>query len=352
MTFELRTESRRFPTPHPEEDGTLRWDATTAVVVTIAAGDHTGLGWTYGHRAATEVIDTVLRSALHDDDLADPPRCWQAMVRACRNVGSTGLVMQAISAVDIALWDLRARTLDVGLTTLWGEMHSRVEVYGSGGFVNEDAEQLRGYVDEWSRLGCRGMKIKIGEAGGTAIERDLSRATALVDQAPTGADCMVDANGAYTRGQAVRVGHELDRMGITWFEEPVTSDDLVGLASLRERLDCDVTAGEYVWNITDAERTAPAVDCLQLDVTRCGGYTAWFRCAGIAAAHHLDVSAHCAPALHTPVAAATPNIRHIEYFADHARLEPHLADGVPEVIDGALKPSASAGHGMTLAAAH
>jgi hypothetical protein len=93
---------------------------------------------------------------------------------------------------------------------------------------------------------------------------------------------------------------------------------------------------------------APAVDCLQLDVTRCGGYTGWLRCAGVAAAAGLQVSAHCAPSLHTPVAAALPGLRHVEWFIDHARLEPLLVEGAPPVVEGALVVGSAPGHGMTL----
>ncbi|MCF8587819.1 enolase C-terminal domain-like protein [Gordonia liuliyuniae] len=350
MPISLRTVVHRFPTPHPEADGTLRWDSTTAVAVTVVNGDHQGFGWTYSHAAAAEVIDTVLRRALDEADVSEPVRCWRAMVDACRNIGATGLVMQAISAVDVALWDLHAQTLGVSLPRLWGRERPAIPVYGSGGFVNEDADTLAANVGDWARSGCAGMKIKIGEAWGSEIGRDLDRARLLTELAPAGVDCMVDANGAYTRGQAVRVGRALDRLGITWFEEPVTSDDVDGLRGLRDRLDCDVTAGEYSWTVDDTERISAAVDCVQLDVTRCGGYTGWFRAAAVAKAHHLQVSAHCAPALHTPVAAATPNLRHIEYFVDHARLEPALADGVPRLADGVLVPNTGPGHGLTAVA--
>jgi L-alanine-DL-glutamate epimerase-like enolase superfamily enzyme len=162
-------------------------------------------------------------------------------------------------------------------------------------------------------------------------------------------ELMVDANGGYTRGQARRVGRQLDDLGVTWFEEPVSSDDLAGLAVLRDALSCDVAAGEYVSEVDEASRLCGAVDCLQLDVTRCGGYTGWLRCAAAAQAHQLDVSGHCAPSLHAVVAAAVPNLRHVEWFVDHARLEPLLVEGAPSVHAGALHPDARAhGHGMTL----
>jgi L-alanine-DL-glutamate epimerase-like enolase superfamily enzyme len=162
---------------------------------------------------------------------------------------------------------------------------------------------------------------------------------------------MVDANGGYRVGQARRVGHDLDELGVTWFEEPVSSDDPDGLALLRRTLRCDVAAGEYAADLYDAAALLPAVDCLQLDATRCGGYTGFLRGATLAAAHNLDVSAHCAPALHAPIAVAVPNLRHVEYFADHARLEPELFDGVARAEAGALHlVPAALGHGLTVAA--
>jgi L-alanine-DL-glutamate epimerase-like enolase superfamily enzyme len=192
------------------------------------------------------------------------------------------------------------------------------------------------------------MKIKIAESWGRRVERDLQRVRLLRELAGDGVELMVDANGGYSRGQAHRVGAALDELGVTWYEEPVSSDDVQGLAVVRDATRCDVTAGEYASDVYDAEALCTAVDCLQLDVTRCGGYTGFLRGAAVAAAHNLEVSGHCAPALHAPVAAAVENLRHIEYFADHARLEPLLADGVPPVVDGGIVPNSSPGHGLAL----
>jgi L-alanine-DL-glutamate epimerase-like enolase superfamily enzyme len=225
-----------------------------------------------------------------------------------------------------------------------------VPVYGSGGFTTLDEDELAEQVAGWREAGCTAMKIKIGESWGTRVERDLLRVRRLRELAGNDTELMVDANGGYTIGQARRVGAVLDELGVRWFEEPVSSDDAEGLHLLRGVLACDVAAGEYVSDVRDAARLLPAVDCLQLDVTRCGGYTGWLRCAGLAAAAGLQVSGHCAPSLHAPVAATLPQLRHVEWFADHARLEPLLADGTPPVLDGALHPGHAPGHGMTPAA--
>jgi L-alanine-DL-glutamate epimerase-like enolase superfamily enzyme len=270
------------------------------------------------------------------------------MHRAGRNLGTRGLFAQALSAVDIALWDLKARLLDIPLAALFGRVRDRVPVYGSGGFTTFDDAQLAEQVAGWRAAGCTAMKIKIGESWGTAVARDLRRVRRFRELAGDDAELMVDANGGYTPGQARRVGAALDELGVGWFEEPLSSDDTAGLGLLRTVLRCDVAAGEYVADEREAARLTPVVDCLQLDVTRCGGYTGWLRCAALAVAAGLRVSGHCAPALHAPVAASLPELRHLEWFADHARLEPLLADGVPEVTGGALQLRDAPGHGMTL----
>ena len=333
---DVRCDVRTFPTPEPEADGTLEWSATTAVVVQLSSSGCTGLGWTYSSAAAAAVIDEHLREVVSGRPAFDVAAGWGAMHRAGRNVGTRGLWLQAMSALDIAWWDLKARLLDVSLPALLGRCRSAVPVYGSGGFTTMSDDELAAQVASWRELGCRAMKIKIGEAWGARVPRDLERVEQLRSLAGPDVALMVDANGAYSRGTARRVGAALDEVGVEWFEEPVSSDDLEGLAYLSAQLRCDVAAGEYVSMVEDLPALLPAVDCVQLDATRCGGYTGFLRGAAIAAAFHRDVSAHCAPTLHAPVAAAVPNLRHVEYFADHARLEPSLVSGAALVHDGAL----------------
>ena len=298
------------------------------------------------------MITDHLAPAITGRDVIDIPGCWSAMHRACRNLGTRGLVMQAISAVDIALWDLKARVLDVSLAALFGRARDTVPVYGSGGFTTLTDTQL---ADQVARLGGRRLHGHEDQDRAVLGHRHRPgprpRQRASRELAGPGVELMVDANGGYTVGQARRVGAALDRLGVVWFEEPVSSDDLTGLAAVRAAVRCDVAAGEYAADLYDVARLCPVVDCLQLDVTRCGGYTGWLRGAAVAQAHNLQISAHCAPALHAPVAAAVPNLRHVEWFIDHARLEPLLVDGAPTVQHGALQPDDRApGHGMTIGA--
>ncbi|CAM3068164.1 mandelate racemase [Mycobacterium intermedium] len=339
------------PTPQPEADGTFQWDATTAVVVHIRAGQASGLGWTYSSPAAAAVVAEQLSKVVTGRSPDDISGTWEAMRRSCRNFGTRGLIMQAISAVDVALWDLKARLRDESLSALLGQTRDTVPIYGSGGFTTLSEAELGEQVAAWRADGCTAMKIKIAQDWGRHIDRDLARVRQLRDLAGDDVTLMVDANGGYTVGQARRVGAALDELGVAWFEEPVSSDDLKGLGVLRLSLKCDVAAGEYVSDLYEARHLAPAVDCLQLDATRCGGFTGWLAGAAIASSHNLQVSAHCAPALHAPLGAAISNLRHIEYFVDHVRLEQLLFDGVPHAANGALTPNTDGpGHGLTLAA--
>jgi L-alanine-DL-glutamate epimerase-like enolase superfamily enzyme len=329
------------PTDAPEADGTLAWDETTLVLVTAKAGGEVGMGWTYAAAAARAVVADVLAGVVVGRNALDVVGAAEAMARAVRNIGRGGIAATAISAVDIALWDLKARLIGLPVASLLGRARIDVPVYGSGGFTSYDEhrtrEQLSGWVEK-DRIPR--VKIKIGESWGGNERRDLERVALARDVIGPDTELYVDANGGYTTGQAVRVADQMTRYGVTWFEEPVSSQDTAGLAAVRSQVEPDVAAGEYSWSLADSARLidAGAVDCLQLDVTRCGGITEFLRGAALAAAHSLQVSAHCAPNLHAHVGAAVVNLRHIEYFHDHQRIEQLLFDGTLDPHGGALAP--------------
>jgi L-alanine-DL-glutamate epimerase-like enolase superfamily enzyme len=349
----VTAEVYEIPTDQPEADGTLAWDSTTMVVVRARAGDCEGIGWTYAGGGAKSVIDEKLTDVVVGGEIASIPAHHEGMVRACRNLGRSGLVACAISAVDIALWDLKARVLDLSLARLWGLCREDAPIYGSGGFTTYSDATTASQLESWvGDQGIGRVKIKIAESWGTRAGRDLDRVALTRRVVGPDVEIYVDANGGYTRKQAIRLGQEMsDTHGVTWFEEPVSSDDLAGLRAVRERCDADVAAGEYGYTPDYFAKliAAGAVDCLQADVTRCGGYTDWFAAAHLAAAHNLSISAHCAPNLHAHAAVCIPNLRHIEYFHDHTRIEHRLFDGALAPRRGALQPDVTApGHGMAL----
>jgi L-alanine-DL-glutamate epimerase-like enolase superfamily enzyme len=164
------------------------------------------------------------------------------------------------------------------------------------------------------------------------------------------AELYVDANGAFSAKEAIRrAGEYVSTWNVRWFEEPVSSADFDGLRLVREHALCDVAAGEYAYVPADFRNLLGCVDCLQADVTRCGGITGMLRVNGLATAHGIDVSGHCAPQLTAQALCGVDRLRHLEYFHDHVRIESMLFDGVLEPVDGALVPDRSRpGHGLEL----
>ena len=159
------------------------------------------------------------------------------MLHACRNLGHPGLAACGISAADVALWDLKARIIGVPLAQLFGLARDDAPIYGSGGFTTYDdattLEQLERWTLEWH---IPRVKIKIGESWGSDPDRDLERVALSRRAIGDELELYVDANGGYGVKQAIRIGRNLvDRFGVTWFEEPVSSDNLVGLRQVRDR---------------------------------------------------------------------------------------------------------------------
>ncbi len=337
----------KIPTDAPESDGTLQWDSTTLVVAEISAGGKTGLGYSYCSEAAAAIVTENLGKHLEGADAFAIPSLWEAMVGAVRNIGWRGVAANAIAAADIALWDLKAKLLDIALSEVLGRAQDRVEVYGSGGFTSYSDGRLAEQLGHWAKdQGCRSVKMKIGRQPAD----DLSRVR-VAHAAIGGARLFVDANGAYSRKQALEFAQDFAEFGIGWFEEPVSSDDLDGLHLIRNRAPAvmDIAAGEYGYEHFYFRRLleAGAVDVLQIDATRCCGYTGFLMAAALARAFSVPISSHCAPAVHLPVAAACSHLRHMEWFHDHVRIEHLLFDGAPEIHNGSVVPDRQRpGHGL------
>jgi L-alanine-DL-glutamate epimerase-like enolase superfamily enzyme len=331
-----------IPTDAPESDGTYKWDKTTIVIVEAHAGGKRGMGYTYGNVATGKLIETLLASTVKGRDAMDVPGCWLAMVEAIRNQGRPGISSMAISAVDAALWDLKARLFDVALVTLLGAVRPGVPIYGSGGFTSYSREQLQGQLHHWVAEGIPRVKMKVGRDPA----RDLQRVSEAREAIGPDTDLFVDANGAYSRKDALALANIFaEEYGVTWFEEPVSSDDLEGLHLIRDRAPAgmDIAAGEYGYSALYFRRMleAEAVDVLQADATRCAGITGFLQAGTLCLARSLSLSAHCAPSLHLHPSCAITNFRHMEYFHDHVRVEHMLFDGVVTPVEGQLHPDHS-----------
>jgi L-alanine-DL-glutamate epimerase-like enolase superfamily enzyme len=338
------------PTDEPESDGTAEWDSTTVVVVELRAGGETGLGYTYAPAAAGKLVEEKLAELVQGRDVLAVGEAWETMASALRSSGRPGIGFCALAAVDQALWDLKARLLGLPLVDLLGRCRDEAPIYGSGGFTSYSLERLRAQLGGWVSEGIPRVKIKVSRDP----ERDPERLDAARQAIGDDTELYVDSNGAFSPKQALRWADRFARdWGVTWYEEPVSSADFAGLRLVRERgpAGLDVAAGEYAYVPADFRNLVEngCVDCLQADVTRCGGITGFLRAGALAAAFGLDVSAHCAPSASVAACCAVPNFRHLEYFHDHVRLEPLLFDGVLEPEGGALKPDRSRpGNGLEL----
>jgi L-alanine-DL-glutamate epimerase-like enolase superfamily enzyme len=335
---DVAAQAYRIPTDAPESDGTFAWDSTTLIVATVTAGNTTGLGYTYGALACRGVIFDVLAAAIRGQDSFDIPGLWSAMRQAVRNIGYAGVCACAISAVDSALWDLKSKYLGLPLTTLLGSARDGVAAYGSGGFTSYEPERLRDQLGDWiERNGCHAVKMKVGREPARDGDRIRQARSAIGE-----AELYVDANGALNRKQALAFARRCEEFGVTWFEEPVSSDDAEGLHLLRDSApaEMDIAAGEYGYDtfyFLHLLQTS-SVDVLQADASRCGGITGFLKAAALAEAFHIPLSCHTAPALHLPAACAAPGLKNIEWFHDHVRIEQELFDGAPELRGGMVRP--------------
>ena len=328
-----------IPTDAPESDGTLAWDSTTVVLVEAHSGGEIGLGYTFAEAAAAAIVRDKLAGVVEGADALAPQAAWAAMAQALRNSVNAGLCRYAISAVDVALHDLKARLLGVSLADLLGRWHDGVALYGSGGFTSYDHAQLRRQAEGWVALGLDRVKIKVGRDPAA----DAHRLGVVRDAIGPDVRLMVDANGAFTPARAVAAAHETYRAhGVTWFEEPVSSEDPDGLRRVRDGAPpgMEIAAGEYATSVFELARLldAGAVDVLQADATRCGGVTGVLQADGLAKARCLPLSAHCAPAISAHVFAACETAVHLEFFHDHVRIESLLFDGTVEPAGGRLVP--------------
>ena len=331
------------PTDAPESDGTFTWDSTTLIIAEAHAGAATGFGYTYGDLGAATVIASTLAPVVVGRSPLDTAAACGAMARAVRNAGRSGIASTAISAVDISLWDLKCRLLNLPLNALIGAIRDDSPIYGSGGFCSYTEERLQRQLAEWVEAGIPRVKMKVGRDRTADAGRVRAARAAIGDDA----ELYVDANGAWNAARAIAMADRFSAAGVSWFEEPVSSDDVDGLRRVRARAPhgMEVAAGEYGYVGRDFLRLIQhgAVDVLQVDATRCGGVTGFLQAAAICDAFAVPLSTHTAPSLHAPLGCAAPTLRHLEYFHDHVRIEQWLFDGAPVARDGALAP-ADRGH--------
>jgi L-alanine-DL-glutamate epimerase-like enolase superfamily enzyme len=337
------------PTKTPESDGTIQWDKTSLVLVEVLAGGKTGLGYSYADTSTALLIDQSLAPRLIGHDALAIGGAWRTMVQQIRNLGRPGIASMAIAAVDNALWDLKGKLLNVSVAALLGIVRPGIRAYGSGGFTSYSDSQLREQLGGWAEAGFLAVKMKIGRDAAA----DIARVHAAREAIGPKVELFVDANGAYTRKQALYQAHRFRDDDVTWFEEPVVADDLKGLRLIRDAgpPGMNIAAGEYGYDSWYFRRMldAGAVDVLQADATRCAGVTGFLLADALCESRFIPLSAHTSPSIHAHACCGTQRAINVEYFYDHARIETMAFDGVLKVTDGLLSPDLSRpGFGLML----
>jgi len=299
------------------------------------------LGFTYASKSAGSLIQEELQSVVVGRDAMDVQAIWQGMVCSLRNLGRPGISAMAIAAVDIAIWDLKARLLQLPLVKLLGQVRPGIPAYGSGGFTSYTIERLQQQLGDWARSGLRCVKMKIGREP----DRDLERVRAAREAIGPETKLFVDANGAYSCKQALEQARAFAEYSVKWFEEPVVSDDVAHLRLVRDRAPASmvIAAGEYGYDLVYFRRMleAGAVDVLQADATRCAGISGFMQAGALSEAFMVPFSAHTAPSIHQHPCCALGRARNVEYFYDHYRIEQMFFDGAAKPIQGELRPDLS-----------
>jgi L-alanine-DL-glutamate epimerase-like enolase superfamily enzyme len=309
------------------------------VLVEVHAGAHTGVGYTYGNAGIAKIVDGMLKEVLLHADALQTAARYADMVAKIRNNGREGMTAMAISALDIALWDLKGKVLQAPVSALIGGARNEIPVYGSGGFTSYTERRLTQQLACWvGDQEIPRVKMKVGRD----VDADPQRVAAARKAIGQDAELFVDANGAYARKQALELGKRFAECNVVWYEEPVYHNDLEGNRFVRDHAPAvmEISNGEYGYAPYDFQRIidAGAADVLQADVTRCGGYSGFLAVDALCEANNLPLSSHCAPYVTVPAAACAKMLRHIEYFHDHVRIEQLFFDGARDPQNGALRP--------------
>lgn len=291
-------------------------DVDVVVVLIRTAGGGEGIGFSYSKRAGGPALfahAAQLAPELVGEDALDTGRLWHKLLWAAASVGRQGVAVQAVAAFDLALHDHKAKAAGLSVAKLLGSYRDSVRGYDTTvGFLSSDIATIVAASERSLARGMGGIKMKVG---GDARE-DLTRVRALRKALGEDVPIMIDANQAWSRAQARRIGRRLEDLDLAWIEEPVDAHDVAGHAALRATLDTPIATGEMLSSATDLLRLldADAVDVLQPDAVRIGGITPYRRVSELADERNVMVAPHFATPLHIHLAAAQPREGWVEWF--------------------------------------
>ena len=299
-----------------------------------------GLGIGQAAPGARQVIESALKDLLLDQDPFCIEKLWSDMFRRVRGYGRKGVAFCALSAVDIGLWDLKAKALGLPLYRLLGPYTDTVPIYGSGGWTNFTTEELVAEMVAYVDQGINRVKMKVGKDFGGSERKDLERVAAVREAVGEDVALYVDANNGYYAKQAVYMAKEFEAYQVGWFEEPVLADDIQGLVDIRRAINIPVASGEHEYTRYGFKELIArgCVDIVQPDVGRVGGVTEWLKVAHMAHAFNLPVAPHAVQLVHLHLACATPNLKVVEYLNTSLETDRVWYTEFPEPRDGMWSP--------------
>lgn len=314
--------------------------------ITTESG-HEGIGFGYSKRAGGPgqfVHAREVAPALIGEDPSDTARIWEKLVWAGASVGRSGLSVQAIAAMDIALWDLKAKRAGLPLAKLLGAHRDAVRCYNtSGGFLHAPIEEVEEKAEALVAGGIGGIKLKVGHPDSAV---DLRRVSRVRERLGDGVPIMVDANQQWDRPTARRMCRAFEEFGLVWIEEPLDAYDFEGHAALAQAFDTPIATGEMLASAGehDALIERGGADVVQPDAPRIGGITQFLKVAAQADRRHLQLAPHFAMEIHVHLAAAYPREPWVEHFD---WLDPLFNERL-EISGGRMHLSARPGLGVTL----
>ncbi|MDD7834382.1 L-talarate/galactarate dehydratase [Paenarthrobacter sp. AB444] len=320
----VKLSTARLPLAVPISDAkvfTGRQKPMTEVVflfaeITTEQG-HSGLGFSYSKRAggpaqyahAKEVAEGII-----GEDPNDIGKIYTKLLWAGASVGRSGVATQALAAVDIALYDLKAKRAGLPLAKLLGSYRDSVQTYNtSGGFLNATLEEVKARATQSLEEGIGGIKIKVGLPDS---KEDLRRVAGIREHIGWDVPLMVDANQQWDRATALRMGRQLEEFNLIWIEEPLDAYDFEGHAHLAQILDTPIATGEMLASVAEHKGliNANSCDIIQPDAPRVGGITQFLRLAALADERGLGLAPHFAMEIHLHLAAAYPREPWVEHF--------------------------------------
>lgn len=346
----IETRLYNIPLPSVLTDsmhGEMRHFAVATVQVRTDDGAE-GLGYTYtvgktGGSALLAMLRDDLTPMLLDQDPRCIERLWERMWWRLHYVGRGGIASFAISAVDVALWDLKAKLAGEPLWRLLGGHTNRAKVYAGGIDLNLTMEQLARQTDRNLQHGFRAIKMKVGR---DHLSEDVQRVAEMRKLLGPEFPLMVDANMRWTVEQAIRASRAFAEYDVYWLEEPTIPDDVDGNRRVQSEGGLPVASGENLHTLYEFQKiiVGGGVSFPEPDLSNIGGVTGWLKVAHLAEAHNLPVTTHGVHDLHVHLLAAVPNASYLE--AHGFGLEAYIREPLT-IEDGWAVASERPGHGVS-----